>query len=368
MFIVDAHLDIAYNAARGRDPRMPARQQPVVDNEVATVGLPDLRAGNVGLICATIFAEPASEHRPRGYRNAEEAHAQALSQLAWYERATGEGLMRPVRTADELPSERGTAVPAVRHREATPDVYAEDAAGRSSAHGRDAHATSDPQPFILLLEGADPIRTPDDVRHFHDAGVRIVGLAWKRTRYAGGTAAPGPLTPEGRELVRVLDRFKIIHDASHLAEESFWNLMDLMAGPVIASHSNCRAIVPGDRHLTDDMIREIAKRGGVIGINFYQKFLVPPEELSKRRVTLNDVVGHVKHICDLTGSANHVGLGTDMDGGLGREQIPVEIETIADLQKLRDALVIGGFSDDRVQGIMSSNWVRCFGEHLGPLV
>ena len=363
MFIVDAHLDIAYNAARGRDPRRPAREQPVVDNEAATVGLPDLRAGNVGLICATIFAEPVSEHRPRGYRNNEEAQAQASSQLAWYQRAARDGLMRCVRGAAELP-QRGTGVSPVRDREAT--LQPADAAGRSSAHGRDAHATSDAQPFILLLEGADPIRTPDDVRLFHEAGVRIVGLAWKRTRYAGGTGAPGPLTPEGRELVRVLDQFKIIHDASHLAEESFWNLMDLASGPVIASHSNCRAIVPGDRHLSDEMIRAIAARGGVIGINFYQKFLVPPEELGKRRATLNDVVRHVKHICDLTGSATHVGLGTDMDGGLGREQIPVEIETIADLGKLTGSLQIAAVPEAAVANMIGGNWLRYFSERLQP--
>jgi membrane dipeptidase len=363
MFIVDAHLDIAYNAARGRDPRMPAREQPVVDNEIATVGLPDLRAGNVGLICATIFAEPVSEHRPHGYRNGEEAHAQALSQLRWYEQATRDRLMRFVRSTRELP-ECDMAVPAMRDREATLADDAEDAADRSSAHGRDAHATLDAQPFVLLLEGADPIRRPDDARRFHDAGVRIVGLAWKRTRYAGGTGAPGPLTPEGRELVRVLDQFNIIHDASHLAEESFWNLMDLTTGPVIASHSNCRAIVPGDRHLTDDMIREIAKRGGAIGINFYQKFLVPPDELAKRRATLADVVRHIKHICDLVGSANHVGLGTDMDGGLGREQIPVEVETIANLHKLADALRKTGFSAVDVAAILGANWMRQFAHSL----
>src|SRR5688572_29331800 len=161
MLVVDAHLDLAYNVTRGRDPRMPAREQPVADDEIATVGLPDLRAGNVGLICATIFAEPVSERRPRGYRDAAGAHAQAMSQLAWYERQVSDRLMRVVRRADELP--RGTGFQPV-----------------SDAHGLKTRAT-DAQPFILLMEGADPIRTHDDVQRFHDAGVRIVGMAWKRT-------------------------------------------------------------------------------------------------------------------------------------------------------------------------------------------
>ena len=349
MLIVDAHLDLAYNVTRGRDPRMPAREQPMADNETATVGLPDLRAGRVALVCATIFAEPVSQRRPHGYRDTEEAHAQALSQLGWYQQQARDRLMRIVLRADELPSGTGFQ-PASEFA--------------SREHGLQTRATEEPQPFILLMEGADPIRTPDDVRLLHDAGVRIVGLAWKRTRYAGGTSQPGPLTSEGRDLVRVLDQFKMIHDASHLAEESFWNLMDLTAGPVIASHSNCRALVPGDRHLTDDMLRAIADRGGVIGINFYDKFLLPPDEYGKRRATLNDVVRHVKHICDLTGTANHVGIGTDMDGGLGREQIPVEVETSADLQKLADVLRLAGFAGADIDRAMGLNWLRYFQQSL----
>jgi membrane dipeptidase len=137
---------------------------------------------------------------------------------------------------------------------------------------------------------------------------------------------------------------------------------------VIASHSNCRALVPGDRHLTDEMIREIAKRGGVIGINFYDKFLLPPDEYGKRRATLNDVVRHVNHICDLTGNANHVGIGTDLDGGLGREQIPVEIETIADLHALDIGLRSNGFSEDDIAGVMGRNWVTLFRSALASPV
>lgn len=321
MFIFDAHLDIAYNAALGRDPTRPAREQIELPFGIATVGLPDLRVGSVGLICATIFAQPRTEHTPDGYQDAEGAHQQAMSQLRWYERQTDGGLMRPIRCGTDL----------------SPSV--------------------DPLPFILLLEGADPIRSVDDVKLLFDAGVRIVGLAWKRTRYAGGTSQPGPLTSDGRKLVAELDRFSIIHDASHLAEESFWNLLDVTNGAVLASHSNCRAIVPGDRHLTDEMIRAIAKRGGVIGINFFDKFLLPPEVYGKRRATLKDVVRHIQHICDLVGDANHVGLGTDMDGGLGREQIPVEITTSADLHRIGDALSSAGFGTEDASAILGANWL-----------
>jgi membrane dipeptidase len=165
-------------------------------------------------------------------------------------------------------------------------------------------------------------------------------------------------------LVKEMDALGIIHDASHLAEESFRQLMDLSDGPVIASHSNCRAIVPTDRQLSDEMIRAITSRGGVIGINFFDKFLLSPSEYGKRRATLADVARHVRHVCDLAGNALCVGIGTDMDGGLGREQIPQEITTSADLPRVADALSAAGFDDDAVRAIMGGNWLRYFRRHL----
>lgn len=330
MFIADAHLDLAYNVTRGRDPRQPAAEQPAVDNEIATVGLPDLRKGGVGLICATIFCAPGSYAGRPGYTNSDEARTQALSQLKWYREQLAAGELKLIRKRGEL-----------------------------SDHAGDAIQT------ILLLEGADALRSPDDLDEWFAAGLRIVGLSWKQTRYAGGTGAPGPLTAEGKELVEHLDRFGIIHDASHLAEQSFWDLVDATERPIIASHSNCRAIVgSGDRHLTDEMIKAIVARGGVIGLNYYDKFLLPIAELGQRRARLSDLVDHAKRICDLAGSAEHVAIGTDMDGGLGREQIPQEIVTSADLNKLAPALTEAGFSETDVKNVMGANWLRFFRAQL----
>src|SRR5439155_16402654 len=104
--------------------------------------------------------------------------------------------------------------------------------------------------------------------------------------------------------------------------------------------------------------------GGVIGINFYDQFLLPTHEYGHRRATLNDVIAHLKHICDLAGDAAHAGIGTDMDGGLGREQIPQELTSIADLPKLGEALSAAKFSDHDVRAIMAENWVRFFTQHL----
>jgi membrane dipeptidase len=329
--IVDAHLDLSYNAARGRDVRKPASEQQQIGTEIASVGFPDLRAGGVGLVCGTIFCEPAKPDGTHGYRNSDEAHAQMQSQLAWYRQQFDAGELKHVRDAADLPT-------------------------------KPEHAIS----TIILLEGGDAIRSREDVQLIFDAGIRIVGLAWKATRYAGGTGDTGPISREGKLIVAGLNRVGMIHDASHLAEHAFWQLLDLTDNAIMASHSNCRAIVggPSNRHLTDDMIKALVRRGGVIGINFCTQFLIRHDKFPAEKSSLADVVAHVKHICNLAGNSDCVSLGTDMDGGLGRELIPVEIATSADLPKLGDALSSAGFGDDDVKKIIGENWIRFFRRHL----
>ena len=333
MLIVDAHLDLSYNALRGRDVLAAAEKQETDEQGIPTVGLPDLRRGGVGLICGTIFCSPEEkEEGIPGYRTAEEAHAEGQRHLDWYAARCDEGYFRIVKSAGDLPEV--------------------------------APPKDQPLPTILLLEGADPITEPGEAGWWFDKGVRIVGLAWHRTRYAGGTRAPGPLTDDGVKLAQALDRVGMIHDLSHLAEESYWQLLDQTEGPVMASHSNCQSIVPTDRQLSDRMIRAAAGRGGVIGMNLYHKFLLPPDEFGKRASNLADVVLHIRHICDVLGDASHIGLGTDMDGGFGRNEIPEEIKTSADLPRLADALAEANYSDQDVHGILGGNWIEFFRRSL----
>ncbi len=336
MLIVDAHLDLSYNVLRGRDVTKPAREQPRIDNETATVGLPDLREGNVGLICATIFCPPG-KYRSFGYTTAEEARQTAMVQLNWYRQQIEAGLLNFVKTKNDLPSPADEKI-------------------------------AGPQQAIMLMEGADALRSPADVPEWFDYGLRIVGLAWRRTRSAGGTGEPGPLTDEGRALVKAFDDIGIIHDISHLADESFWQLMGLATGPVMASHSNARALVPSDRQISDEMIRAIAARDGVIGLNLYDEFLMPPDHYKTRLCRMDDFLAHVQHMCDLLGSAKQIALGTDLDGGVGREQIPQELTTIADLHRIGEALSARGFSDDDVRGFMGGNWLRFFARTLPDAV
>jgi len=215
--------------------------------------------------------------------------------------------------------------------------------------------------LILLMEGADPLLAPQQARDWFDAGVRIIAPAWHGTRYAGGTGDPGPLTPYGRELMVEMKRAGLILDVSHLAEASFFEALELFDGPVLASHSNCRAYVPTDRQLTDEMIRALVKRNAVIGVVPYNKFLRSDwkkGESPKSQVTILDVVKHIKHMCALAGDTLHVGIGTDFDGGFGAESIPAELDTIADLQKIGRALKNEQLTEADARNILGQNWLR----------
>ncbi|QBD79605.1 peptidase M19 [Ktedonosporobacter rubrisoli] len=362
MLIIDAHEDIAYNALEwGRDIRQSVqavrrREQLRMQgdeylNDIAMSGLPQLRQGGFGIVFGTIFVEPQSVSAAedikvrytQSYRNAEEAHRVGKGQLSYYR---------------ELAEEPGVSL--ILNQGDLKELL------MAWEHTREDDADR-PFGIVPLMEGADPIRTPEEAAEWFAQGVRIVGLAWQGTRYSGGTHAPGPLTPAGKELLREMERCGLALDISHLAEESFWQALELFHGPVIASHSNCRAFVPTDRHLSDEMIKALAERDAVIGMVFANPFIDKNWTRQNRfPISLDQVVKHIDHICQLTGSARHIGIGTDIDGGFGREETPAELDTVADTIKLAEALRKAGYKEEDVIGIMSGNWQR-FLERALPL-
>jgi len=152
-------------------------------------------------------------------------------------------------------------------------------------------------------------------------------------------------------------------DVTHLADQSFWEALGIFQGPVLASHHNCRALVSGDRQLADEQIKALIARGAVIGAAFDAWMLTPgwvTGVTQPDNCTLENVVDHIDHICQLAGSARHCGLGTDLDGGFGKEQTPRDLDTIADLYKIADILSRRGSSQRDIDGIMYQNWVRFF--------
>ncbi len=321
----DGHLDLACCALEGRDLRQPLSDA-AGPPQPATITLPSLRDGRVTHVLATIFTGLGTEG-PCGYADAadpEPPHASGRAQLAVYESLVASGDFRVVRRRGDL----RTASPA-----------------RPAA--------------ILLMEGADPIRRPDEAAWWFEQGVRVVGLSWARgTRYAGGNAAPGPLSSLGRTLVSEFDHLGVIHDLSHLADEAAWQLLDTATGPVLASHSNSRAVCVGhsERNLTDDLIRAIADRGGVIGLNLFSLFLV--DDGDTRRASIDEAVAHVERIAEVAGRADVVVLGSDMDGGFGADRLPRGINSPSDLPRLTEGLSRRGWSDDLLAGFRFDNWMR----------
>ena len=157
----------------------------------------------------------------------------------------------------------------------------------------------------------------------------------------------------------------MILDLTHLAEQAFWEALERFGGPVMASHNNCRALVPGDRQFSDEQIRAIAGRGGVIGVALDAWMLYPgwiKDETSNDLVTLEAVADQIDHICQTTGGSLHAAVGSDLDGGYGTEQCPRDLDTIADLQKIPGLLRRRGYGEEEVERIMHGNWVRFFRE------
>ena len=337
--IVDAHQDIAWNKlALGRDffesvadKRAREGAHPAHGEGHAVVGFPELLAGNVRVIFATLYVAKAQPDRKawgKTYSTPQEAHDQAMEQIAYYAMLATDPRVSLITTRGDL--ERVLNSEELRIG------------------------------LIFLMEGADPIVTPEQTQEWFDAGLRIVGPAWSQTRYSGGTRAPGPLTELGRALMPQLERAGIILDTSHMAERSFFDALELFHGTVIASHSNCRTFVNTDRQLSDEMIRALIARDGVIGAVVYNRFVQEGWDKSAKKdaVTLANVVKHTRHICDLAGDALHVGIGTDFDGGFGVESTPREIDTVTDLQKFADALSAASFSDTDIANVLGGNWIR----------
>jgi membrane dipeptidase len=209
---------------------------------------------------------------------------------------------------------------------------------------------------VLLMEGADPIEDPSQLGAWTGMGVRIIGPAWGGTRYSGGTGAPGGLTELGVQLLKAMRRKRVILDLSHMAQEAVDDAFKLWRGPIMASHSNSRELVPGDRQITAATAKEIARRDGVIGISFYQRHL-----RTSGRATLDDVEKHLLHLARAAGGPESIGLGTDLDGGFDSREAPIrDMSGLKELAtKLRKHL-----SRSQVDGVMGDNWLEFLNRSL----
>jgi len=348
MIVVDAHQDIAFNIlGMKRDYRHSALEHRRAEaalrplkEDIPTIGLPDALLGRVGIVFSTLFAVPKSgediSNSIKGYETPGEAFEQASTQLDAYERLVDEGAkVRIIKAQSDL--------------EAVLETWGD---------GKDINDHI--QGLVVLMEGADPITEPRQFEEWYERGVRIVGPAWHATRYTAGTGAPGPLTKLGRELLEVMESFNAILDLSHMAEAAFLESLDRYTGILIASHSNPRRFRNSDRHLSDLMIERLAEHDGVMGIVMFNRFLSDEWRSGDRKsdVPFTTILDAVDHVCQVTGSSAHVGIGSDFDGGFGAESTPESIDTVTDLWSIGAGLRERGYDEGDIEAILSGNWLR----------
>tara|TARA_Y100001972_G_scaffold128881_1_gene192398 strand:+ start:2516 stop:3604 length:1089 start_codon:yes stop_codon:yes gene_type:complete len=347
--ILDAHLDLSMNAMEwNRDLRWSvteiraseAEMKDRPDRGKGTVSFPQLREGNIGIVVGTMiarFTKKTNKLPGASWNSPEQAWAQTQGQLAWYEAMEWQG---EITSINDLASLEGHLV----------------------------NWSNDPQntPLGLIksLEGADSIISFKHLERAYEKGLRAIGPAhYGPGTYAQGTDASGGIGQKGRDLLKEMERLNIILDATHLCDESFWEAMDHFHGPVWASHNNCRVLVNHHRQFSDDQLKELIDRGAVIGAALDAWMLAPgwirgkstPESMN---VSMEHVVDHIDHVCQLAGNSLHSGIGSDLDGAYGREQSPKDLDTVADLQKIPEILKSRGYTTVDIENICSANWIN----------
>jgi membrane dipeptidase len=356
MLIADGHLDLTLNAIQwGRDieKSVYTLRALEVGNSLGlpknwgaglgTVALPEMRQGRVALCFATLISACSGNPSPHmDYSSLNQANAVARGQVAYYRNLEKAGLIRMIEDLDSL------------------NRHIAEWEAWDSEHQNVSDATP-PLGIVLSMEGGDPIMDVDDLQEWWDLGLRMLIVThFGRGRYAGGTGTELGLTEIGAPLLEKMEQIGMLVDVTHFSDQAFWQVMDCYPGPVLASHTNCRALVPHQRQFTDEQLRAVIARDGVIGTCPDLWMLKPgwaPGD-SNQDVTLEAVVDHMDHVCQLAGDSLHAAIGSDLDGGYGQSQCPCDLDTIADLQKLVPLLEKRGYSQEDVCNLMYRNWVQ----------
>ena len=349
MLIIDAHLDLAWNALQwNRNIQYSVYTIRTGESKLhgagrgqGTVALPEMRKGRIALCFATLLARSTGRTiQNLDYSSPYQAYATAQGQLAYYQALNEAGEIRLITNRQEL------------------DDHIDDWLQWEID-------TSLMQPrigLVISMESADPILSPAQLPAWQTAGVRIIGPAhYGPGRYAGGTSTELGLGFEGKQLLKEMDRLGLLLDLTHFSDQAFWEAMDCFSGSVLASHNNCRALVPHQRQFDNKQIYAIVSRDGVVGVAFDNWMLRAGWTRGikeNERVTLAHVADHIDHICQLAGNSQHAAIGSDLDGGFGSEQSPSDLDTIADLQHLAEILSGRGYSDRDIADIMHGNWLR----------
>jgi len=350
--LIDAHQDLAYNMLEfGRDYTRSVQETRLLESGTETperngdslLGWHEYQQGRVAVVFATLFAPPqrarSGEWEKQSYTNPDQAHQLYRHQLEMY-----------LRLADSHP-DRFTFIQSQSELNRVLEVW------------DDNTQKEHPVGLVPLMECAEAVRSPQELEEWWAMGLRLIGLAWAGTRFCGGTREPGPLTPEGADLLDAMGDLGFMLDLSHMDAQAALQSLERYQGAVIASHANASALLKdykGNRLLPDDVIRGLLECDGVIGIVPLNSFLLNGWKRGdgRRHLSLGHIVAQIDYICQMAGDARHAGLGTDFDGGFGVQSVPPEIDSIADLHKLAPLLEEKGYSEEDIASIFGQNWLR----------
>ena len=350
MLVIDAHLDLSMNALQWNRNlldsvytiRAAEAGRPGKGRAQGTVALPDMKRGRIAICFATLLARSTGhkvEHLD--YGSPAQSYGMAQGQLAYYRALEMDGHVRILTDSAGLKAHLSEW-----------ESWEQQGGNAQSAP---------PLGFVISMEGADPIRHPQQLEAWWEAGLRLLGPThYGPGRYAGGTGTELGLTALGKPLLQEMMRLDMLLDLTHLSDQAFWQAVGIYDGLVLASHNNCRALVPQQRQFSDEQLQLIIERDGVVGAAFDIWMLQPGfvRGQSNAAVFIDTVIDHIDHICQLAGNSRHAALGTDLDGGFGREQSPCDLDTIADLQQMPQKLGRRGYSQADINNIMHGNWLR----------
>ncbi|MCH8114830.1 MAG: dipeptidase [Chloroflexi bacterium] len=368
MLIIDGDYPMALAVRMNRDltlpidqvrsaPDLPGSRPDRADAETMA-SLPEMRRGGVAAALVKVVVD---QHRdgapmPGGPRSDELSYALGQGQMAYYRILETRGEARILRTSSDVRDH-------MRQWESA-EFYDDLPVG-----------------FFLGMEGADPILWPAQVHEWYADGLRVISLGHygpSRYGHGTGTGTEGGLFDGGPELLREMDTLGMILDVTHTSDETVRQALDIFTGPVLASHQNCRALVPGERQMSDDLLKRSIERGAVIGASMDTWMLTRNVEkdwsgqtpqkrtdlFKPEDVTLEDVVDHIEHVCELAGDALHAAIGGDTDGQGGAVGAPHDVDTVADYQKIAVILGERGWETADIENVMWRNWQRYFEEFL----
>ena len=317
--------------------------------------LPEMRRGRVAAAIVKVGACILREDlHPHGeVRSDEIAYSRAQGEMAYYRILESRGQIRLLKTASDFGD----------HMQVWEEAGAYDGL---------------PIGMVLGMEGADPILYPEQVHEWYADGLRVISLSHygvSRYSHGTGTGTEGGLLDGAVDLLKYMDSLGMILDVSHTSDESIRQELDSFSGPVLSTHQNCRAITPGERQISDELLQRIIDRGAVIGHSMDTWMLyregvdwanIPPRRdvFPADAVTLEDYCDHIDHVCQMAGSSLHSAIGGDTDGQGGADGAPYEVDTVADYQKVADVLDRRGYAQADIENIMYRNWQRFFEEWL----